>query len=110
MTEMTDHERQYPRKVFCCRAALSMEHQSPIEVSTADISLGGIGLTLIEPIDPGQYGVVKFDAFVNGNSHPFSAIVKAIYNVPSSTGQYRTGFQFFELDAANAAIIHELVG
>lgn len=108
MTELTKHERVYPRKALRCSAALSMKNKPSIEIRTFDISLGGISWMLSEPIDPNQYCVVKFDASINGNSRPFSAIAKSIYNVRSSADQYRIGFQFLELSAANAAIIAQL--
>ncbi|HEY8099520.1 MAG TPA: PilZ domain-containing protein [Burkholderiaceae bacterium] len=110
MTEMTDQERVYPRKPFRCRATISIENNPPVELWTVDISLGGISLMLDKQINSGQYGVVKFDALINGISHPFSAIVKTVYGVRNSAGEYRTGFQFFELSAANAAIINGLSG
>ncbi|MGZ3237909.1 MAG: PilZ domain-containing protein [Burkholderiaceae bacterium] len=110
MTEMTDQERVYPRKAFRCHATISIENNAPVEIWTVDISLGGISLMLDKPINSGQYGVVKFDALINGISYSFSAIVKAVYGVCSSAGLYRTGFQFFDLSAANAAIINGLAG
>jgi len=66
MTEMTDQERAYPRKIFRCGATLSIENNPPAETCTVDISLGGISLMLDKPINSGQYGVVKFDAIIDG--------------------------------------------
>lgn len=111
MTEMTELEvRAYPRKVFRCRAKLLVEDKLPMRAWTVDISIGGISLMLAEPIDPGQYCIVKFDAVVDGISRRFSAMAKSIYSVCSYTGKYRTGFQFPGLSMANASFIDKLEG
>lgn len=109
MTEMTESDiRVHPRKLIRCPATLAVDNKPPLNAWTFDISIGGISLMLPEAIDPGQYCVVKFSADINGNVQPFSAIAKSVYSVCSSSGQYRTGFQFHQLNAAGTEIIHQL--
>jgi c-di-GMP-binding flagellar brake protein YcgR len=109
MTEMTESDaRVHPRTSIRCLAKLAVEDQAPIEAWTYDISLGGISLILKRALDPGQYCVVKFEAEIDGNMHSFSAIAKSVYSVSSNSGEYRTGFQFHQLNSANAEIIHKL--
>ncbi|MBI1892287.1 MAG: PilZ domain-containing protein [Burkholderiales bacterium] len=110
MTDMTELDlRLYPRAVFRCRARLSVEDKPPINAWTVDISMDGISIMLAEPIELGQYCVVKFETAISGSPRQFSAIAKSVYCVCSCTGQYRIGFQFYGINPAQAAIINELL-
>jgi c-di-GMP-binding flagellar brake protein YcgR len=97
-----------PRKVFRCRAKLALDGKPSIDAWTIDISPGGMSLMLAEPTDPGQYCVIRFETTINGVPRSFSAIARSVYSVCSFTGQYRIGFQFVQLSAANAAMIDEM--
>lgn len=109
MTELTELDlRNYPRAVFQCHARVAVENKPPIEGWTVDISRDGISLTLAEPIEPGQYCVIQFEAVIKRMPRPFSAIARSVYRMSNSIGQYRTGFQFSQLGTENAAIIDEL--
>jgi c-di-GMP-binding flagellar brake protein YcgR len=109
MTEMTESDiRVHPRKHIRCPVKLSVDNKPPMEAWTFDISLGGISLIVPQAVDPGQFCVIKFDADVGGSIQSFSAIAKAVYSVSSASGEYRTGFQFHQLSAANSEFIHKL--
>lgn len=109
MDEMTEVDlRLHLRKVCRSRATLAVLDRPPIDAWTVDISVDGMSLMLAEPIDSGQYCVIKFEVTIDEEVKLFSAIAKSIYSVCSSTGQFRTGLQFHELNAANAAIINAL--
>ena len=109
MTEMVETEtRLHPRTPFRCRAKLAIGEKPALDVVTADISPDGISLMIDQPIDPGQYCVIKFEVTVNGAARQFSSIGKSIYCVPGGRNVSRIGFQFLELNATNAAIIKAL--
>lgn len=109
MTEVTELDlRVYLRKVFRCPAQLSVEDNPPVNAWTVDISIDGMSLMLAKPIAPNQYCVIKFETVIKETPRTFSSIARSAYSVRSSTGEYRTGFQFFQISAASASIIDEL--
>lgn len=109
MTDMTDADlRAYPRKTLRCRAKVAVLDKPSLDAWTTDISQGGISLMVPDSINPGQYCVIKFETGINEKAMLFSAIARAVYTVCSSSGEYRTGFQFHDLSAANADFIAAL--
>lgn len=111
MTEMTEVDlRIYPRRLLHCFAKLAVIDKPPLDALTVDIPLDGMSLMLVEPIESGQYCVIKFEVAINEDVRLFSAIARSIYCLSSDTCQYRVGFQFRNLSTANVAIINALKG
>lgn len=108
--EMTEPEtRLHPRKQFNCRARLSVGDKASLDARTLDISLGGICLLAPEPVGFGQYGVVKFEVAIADAPRQFTAVARSVYSVPSGEAGFKVGFQFVQLDAANTALVNDLM-
>jgi c-di-GMP-binding flagellar brake protein YcgR len=102
--------RIHPRREFDCHARLAVGDRASLDARTVDISLGGICLMVPEAVPFGQFGVVKFEVEIGGELRAFSAVVRAVYGIPRAGDGYKIGFQFAQLDPANAALIQALVG
>jgi hypothetical protein len=76
-----------------------MEGQAPVQGRTSDIGANGVSITVPHPLQTGQTGHVAFDLLVDGESFPLQARAKVMYCIFSS-GEFKAGFQFMNLDLA----------
>src|SRR5205823_15094680 len=90
-------QRMSVRKILTVRAVLAVGGQAPVLVRTVDLCANGVSVTLPEPMPVGQVGQVRFDLMVDGKAAPIAARVKAMYCMFSS-GEFKVGFQFLDLD------------
>jgi c-di-GMP-binding flagellar brake protein YcgR len=79
------------------KAVAAMDGHAPTMVRTSDISANGVSISVPEPMRVGQAGQVSFDLLVEGKLVPIAARVKAMYCIFSS-GEFKVGFQFLNLD------------
>ena len=90
-------QRQSPRKILKVKAIVAIEGLAPMLARTSDISANGVSITLPRPLQTGQAGQVSFDLLVEGKSYPIHARAKVMYCLLSS-GEFKAGFQFMNLD------------
>lgn len=92
-------QRTSARKILKVRAVLAMEGQPPVQGRTSDIGANGVSITVPHPLHTGQTGHVAFDLLVDGEPFPLQARAKVMYCIFSS-GEFKAGFQFMNLDLA----------
>jgi len=90
-------QRTSARKILKVKAIVAMDGHAPMLVRTVDISANGLSITVPEPMQTGQAGQISFDLLVEGKAVPIAARVKAMYCIFSS-GDFKVGFQFLNLD------------
>jgi len=93
---MTD-KRDSARKILKVRAVIALAGQAPMPGRTLDVSANGVSLTVADPMPVGQTGQVGFDLLVEGKLTRIAAHAKIIYCIFSS-GEFKIGFQFLNLD------------
>lgn len=94
---MLNEQRTSARKILKVKAVAAMDGHAPMLVRTVDISANGVSISVPEPMQAGQVGRVSFDLLVEGKAVPIAARVKAMYCIFSS-GDFKVGFQFLNLD------------
>jgi len=90
-------QRTSPRKILKAKAVVAIDGGAPMLARTADIGANGISITLPRPVQTGQTGQVSFDLLVEGKPYPIHARAKVMYCLLSS-GEFKAGFQFMNLD------------
>ena len=94
---MLAEQRQSIRKILKVKALVALEGRAPMQVRTVDVSANGVSIAVPEPMQAGQNGQLSFDLLVEGKSVPVAARVQAMYCIFSS-GEFKVGFQFLNLD------------
>lgn len=94
---MVTEQRASARKILKVKAIAAMDGHAPVLVRTADISANGVSIAVPEPMQAGLAGQISFDLMVEGKAVPIAARVKAMYCIFSS-GEFKVGFQFLNLD------------
>lgn len=94
---MLAEQRQSTRKILKVKALAAMEGHAPMLVRTVDISANGVSISVPEPMQTGKTGQISFDLLVEGKTVSIAARVKAMYCIFSS-GEFKVGFQFLNLD------------
>lgn len=107
----TADARRSPRVTVAWKAKVLVEHAEPIWLRVVDVSEGGIGVLGSDPFRKGQVLPINlmlplYDNRAAVQSVYFGAVVT--YQVLSS-GQYRHGLQFGQLDLKTRAWIRQWV-
>jgi hypothetical protein len=92
-------QRQSARKILKVKAVVALAGQAPMPGRTLDVGANGVSVTVDNPLPVGQAGQVGFDLLVEGKLVRIAAQAKVIYCIFSS-GVFKTGFQFLNLDLA----------
>ena len=71
--------------------------------------MSGICLLSDEQVPAGLVCGVAFDILLHGVMRKFRVVSKVVYCIFSSSEGFRVGCQFTELDAANTAVINEIM-
>jgi c-di-GMP-binding flagellar brake protein YcgR len=79
------------------KAVVALPGQAPMPARTLDVAANGVSITVADPLPVGQAGQVGFDLLVEGKLTRIAAQAKVIYCIFSS-GQFKVGFQFLNLD------------
>lgn len=90
-------QRQAPRKIIRAKAMLLVEGGSPLAARTIDIGVGGMAISVAEPVKAAQKGQVSFEIFFDGKSHIVTANVLVSHCIFSSDG-FKVGLQFGKLE------------
>jgi c-di-GMP-binding flagellar brake protein YcgR len=94
---VSTEQRKSVRKIVKVKAVAAMDGLAPMLVRTTDISADGVSISMPEPMPAGVAGQLSFDLFIEGKAVPIAARVKAMYCIFSS-GEFKVGFQFLNLD------------
>ncbi|UVW30273.1 PilZ domain-containing protein [Massilia sp. H6] len=97
-------QRKSERKLLRTRARVVMEGAAPMSGRTNDLGANGISINLPDPLTNGQTGQISFDLLVDGKLVPVSVQARALYCIFSS-GEYKTGFQFMNLELAAMKVV-----
>ncbi len=99
--------RREQRRILRTAAFILLPQRQPIEVRTADISLGGMGI--ITPASPPPkitFGVRLALPNRTGGTSPFEAQVKVMNSIYSSAeGGFKVGVSFVDLPAPLTAAL-----
>ncbi len=90
-------QRQSGRKIVKVKAVVAMEGQPAMPGRTSDVGANGVSVSVQHPLHVGQTGQVGFDLLVDGKLSAIAARAKVIYCIFSS-GEFKIGFQFLNLD------------
>ena len=74
-----------------------MDGANAVAARTADIAASGMSLALEQPLTVGQSGRIDFTMYFDGTSHALTVKAKVSYCIFSG-GDFKTGFQFVNLD------------
>jgi c-di-GMP-binding flagellar brake protein YcgR len=94
-----NEQRKTPRKVVKTRALVVFDGVAPIAARTSDVGGEGVCLTYGQPMPVGETCTLSFELFVDGKLITIKTRSKAMYCI-FSNGEYKTGFQFLNLDLA----------
>lgn len=97
-------QRASPRKLLKARAALTVKGAPALMVRTIDIGANGVCLAFLQTLPIGLTGTLAIDLMVDGKVHVLTAVAKSTYCIFSS-GQYKTGFQFLEMELSSRTIL-----
>lgn len=97
-------QRTSPRKVLRTRAVVTFEGAAPLVVRTVDVGGNGASISCSEPIQAGRACELSFELFIDGKPSSVKTRSKVSHCIFSS-GEYRVGFQFVNLDLAAMTLL-----
>jgi hypothetical protein len=98
-------QRKSKRKILKTKALLAMEGGAgSVSGRTVDVSGDGLSLVVADSLQPGAYGLVRFELFHEGKSTPISARSRVQYCILSN-GEYKVGLQFVNLELSAMAAV-----
>ncbi|MFL6656597.1 MAG: PilZ domain-containing protein [Massilia sp.] len=99
---LDSEQRQSTRKVLKVKALLMMEGAETVLGRTVDVAGDGVCLLLGNSLKPGTIGTVRFEIFHEGKATSITARSRVQYCILSS-GEYKIGFQFVNLELSAMA-------
>lgn len=100
--------RRFARKALAQPARLLLSGSRPDEVSTLDISEGGVGLIAVAALEAGTSCVVALDLHVDNDRRRINAWGEVVYSTRVGPGRYRTGIRFTDMDSYSSLCIRKL--
>lgn len=101
---MFQEQRKSARKVYRTKAMLAMDGQAPLAGKTTDVGANGVSISVADPLAVGQGGQLAFDLLVEGTFVTINTRAKVTYCIFSS-GEFKVGFQFLNLDLAGVTAL-----
>ncbi len=101
---MFSEQRTSERKLLRTRARVAMEGAAMASGRTSDLGANGVCIHFPDPLPVGQVGQVSFDLLIDGKQVAISARARALYCIFSS-GEFKVGFQFLNLELAAMSAI-----
>ncbi len=106
----TDDRRRHDRKMFCCKAYLTLLHQKPILTYTVDISHDGICVIASENLKPHSLCKIRFSLLMNTNVKHFVEVdARIISSIYRSGDGFRISLQFVNTSASAISSIVEFL-
>jgi hypothetical protein len=99
-----EEQRKSERKLVKVKALVKMPGGEGIMGRTFDLATSGVGILLDVPLKNGTQVRVSIGLLVNGVVTPMHAQARVQYCIFSS-GDYRIGMQFLQLDANTAIML-----
>lgn len=94
--------RSSKRKVLKVKALLAMEGEDTIMARTADVGGDGLSLMVGKALNTGAVGMVRFEIFQDGKVKSI-AVTAAVQYCILSSGEYKVGFRFVNLQLSAMA-------
>ena len=94
--------RSSKRKVLKVKALLAMEGEDTIMARTADVGGDGLCLLVGKALKTGAVGMVRFEIFQDGKVKSI-AVTAAVQYCILSSGEYKVGFRFVNLQLSAMA-------
>ena len=101
---MLTEQRQSDRKLLKVKAIVAIEGAPPATGRTADVGSSGVSVTLPAPLKVGQDGQVSFELFMDGKATVINTRSRVSYCI-FSNNEFKTGFQFVNLDLSAMAVL-----
>jgi c-di-GMP-binding flagellar brake protein YcgR len=98
------------RKVMRVQARISIPGEAPLDVHTADLSLGGVSVTSVQQLALEQECVVELGISVPELASPPALRARVRYCGRLPNGQFRIGFQFSSVSIEAAELIVAVLG
>jgi hypothetical protein len=92
------------------RAQVALPSLAVLSGQTLDISSRGLCVLLDDPIPADVACTLRFEMFVNGKTHVFTASARSGCGVFASHGGFRVDFEFVGDDLQRTALINSLAG
>ena len=99
-----EEQRKAERKLVKVKALVKVDGGDAIMGRTFDLGASGVGILLDVPMKTGMQARVSVGLLVNGVVTPMHTQARVQYCIFSS-GDYRIGMQFLQLDGATAAML-----
>lgn len=99
-----EEQRKTERKIVKVKVLVKLEGGEAIMGRTFDLGASGVGVLLDVPLKMALQARVSIGLLINGVLTPMHTQARVQYCIFSS-GDYRIGFQFLQLDAAVAAML-----
>ena len=96
--------RSSRRKVLKVKALLAMDGAETIMARTADVGGDGLSLLVSKPLKTGEQGLVRFELFQDGKVKSI-AVKAAVQYCILSSGEYKVGFRFVNLELSAMATL-----
>lgn len=99
-----EEQRKTERKLVKVKVLVKLEGGDGIMGRTFDLGASGVGVLLDVPLKMAVQARVSIGLLINGVVTPMHSQARVQYCIFSS-GEYRIGFQFLQLNAATAAML-----
>jgi len=99
-----EEQRRAERKIVKVKTLVKVEGGEPIMGRSFDLATSGVGVVLDVPLQSGVKARVSIGLLVDGVVAPIHTQARVQYCIFSS-GEYRIGFQFLQLEVATATTL-----
>lgn len=101
-------QRSVARKILRSKVVAVMDGMPPQPGRTLDISASGLSITFEHKLAVGHMGNVTFELFLDGKPQILTCRSKVSYCIFSGD-HFKIGYQFLNLDTANASAINKFL-
>ena len=106
---MSGNEQRESRRYAVAVAAEVILDGMPVAAQTNNVSTGGVGLVLDQPVpEGGDLSVTLFltqDGIEDPDEEPFEAVASVMWAGPRDDGSHSAGLQFANLSPAKALLL-----
>lgn len=92
------------RKILRVKAMWVLDGHAPVAARTLDLGTSGVSVHVEQMVKEGAKGQISFEMFTDGKTHMISAKVAVTYCIFSS-GEFKVGMQFLQLDPQTAQVL-----
>ena len=103
-----EDKRASPRRPLRCRVKVIGANGQIIKGESFDLSTGGIGVIIDDPLQLGEICTVMFAPFRDGSVKSVTVMARVAFCMLNTSG-YRTGFEFKNPSSDTSAVIASLL-